>query len=63
MGGDLLHMLTMVTRHEKQYEQPTQAPGGGSALIITDSGADDWQDTMGSGCTSIPLNSISSHGG
>lgn len=56
-------MLTMVTRHEKQYEQPTQAPGGGSALIITDSGADDWQDTMGSGCTSIPLNSISSHGG
>lgn len=63
MGGDLLHMLTMVTRHEKQHERPTQAPGGGLALIIIESGAEDWQDTMRNRCTSIPLNSISSHRG
>ncbi|KAM9562443.1 uncharacterized protein ACIB01_005671 isoform 1-T1 [Guaruba guarouba] len=63
LGGDPLHMLTMVTRHEKQYERPTQTPGGGSALIIMDPGAEDWQNTMRNGCTSIPLNSISSHRG
>lgn len=63
MGGDPLHMLTMVTRHEKQNERPTQTPGGGSALIIIDPGAEDWQDTMSNGCTSIPLNSVTSRGG
>lgn len=63
VGGDPLHMLTMVTRHEKQYERPAETPGGGSTLIIIDPGADDWQDTTRSGCTCIPLNSISSHRG
>lgn len=56
-------MLTMVTRHEKQYKRPTQTPGGGSALIIIDPGAEDWQDTTRNGCTSIPLNSMTSHRG
>lgn len=51
-------MLTMVTRHEKQYKQPTQTPGGGSALSIIDPGAEDWQDMTRNGCTSIPFNSV-----
>ncbi|PKU47110.1 hypothetical protein llap_2605 [Limosa lapponica baueri] len=63
VGGDPLHMLTMVTRHEKQYERPTQTPGGGSALIIIDPGAEDWQDTTRNGCTSIALNSMTFHRG
>lgn len=53
-------MLTMVTRHEKQYKQPTQTPGGGSALSIIDPGAEDWQDTTRNGCTFFAFNSVTS---